>query len=183
VLIIEVWKSFLLIGLLSIGGGYATIPLIRQQIVEQMKWLTMQELTDIITVSQMTPGPLAVNASTFVGLRVAGLPGAVAATFGCIISGVLISLSLYRFFRWQKENPVVANVLRTLQAASVGLIGAAAAVILGMALAGSEVTGNTGGINITAVAVFAAAMLLLRKWKMNPVLMLVLTGVSGIFIY
>ena len=90
--------SFLQIGLFSVGGGYATIPLIQEQVVNIHKWLTFQEFTDIITISQMTPGPLAVNTSTFVGIRIAGIPGAIIATFGCVISGFIISIALYNFF-------------------------------------------------------------------------------------
>lgn len=78
----ELFWEFLQIGLCSIGGGYATIPLIQAQVVEGRHWLTLQEFTDILTISQMTPGPLAVNVSTFVGLRTAGIPGAIAATAG-----------------------------------------------------------------------------------------------------
>ena len=95
----ELLISFLQIGAFSIGGGYATLPLIQEQIVELHQWLTYKEFTDIITISQMTPGPLAVNGSTFVGLRIGGIPGAIVATFGCVISGILISLSLHRFFQ------------------------------------------------------------------------------------
>ena len=96
-LILELFFTFLKIGLFSIGGGYATLPLIQQQAVVVHPWLTLQEFTDIITLSQMTPGPLAVNTSTFVGMRLAGMAGAIAATGGCVLCGILISLGLQRF--------------------------------------------------------------------------------------
>ena len=92
-LILELFFTFLKIGLFSIGGGYATLPLIQQQAVVVHPWLTLQEFTDIITLSQMTPGPLAVNTSTFVGMRLAGMAGAIAATGGCVLCGILISRS------------------------------------------------------------------------------------------
>ena len=81
---LRLFMSFLQIGLFSFGGGYAALPLIQEQIVELHGWLSQSEFTDLITISQMTPGPIAVNAATFVGIRVAGIPGAVAATLGCI---------------------------------------------------------------------------------------------------
>ena len=84
----SVWKLFfvfLKIGLLSIGGGYAVIPLIQEQVVEKTGWVSEKMFTDIITISQMTPGPLAVNTSTFVGLQIGGTAGALAATAGCIL--------------------------------------------------------------------------------------------------
>ena len=78
----QLFLSFLQVGMFSVGGGYAAMPLIQSQVVEQHPWLTMQEFTDLITIAEMTPGPIAVNAATFVGLRMASFPGAVIATLG-----------------------------------------------------------------------------------------------------
>ena len=88
----QLFSVFLQIGAFSIGGGYAVIPMIRDQVVIHQGWITQKVFTDIITISQMTPGPLAINTSTFVGLQIAGIPGAVAATLGCIIPGVAAAL-------------------------------------------------------------------------------------------
>ena len=90
----QLFSVFLQIGAFSIGGGYAVIPMIRDQVVIHQGWITQKVFTDIITISQMTPGPLAINTSTFVGLQIAGIPGAVAATLGCIIPGVAAALLL-----------------------------------------------------------------------------------------
>ena len=125
----ELLISFLQIGAFSIGGGYATLPLIQEQIVELHQWLTYKEFTDIITISQMTPGPLAVNGSTFVGLRIGGIPGAIVATFGCVISGILISLSLHRFFQ-KNHSPCIEQTFKALKSISVGLIASASSTIL-----------------------------------------------------
>lgn len=182
--ILELLFSFLMIGLFSIGGGYATIPLIQEQIVTNKGWLNPQEFTDIITISQMTPGPLAVNSSTFVGTRVAGLPGAIIATFGCVISGFIISLMMYRFFTVYKNNQVIAKVLSNLKAGSTGLIAGAAATILCMALLGTQTLWE-GGLSpdISAVLLFGISLFAIRKYKLNPTLAMVFTGVIGIFIY
>lgn len=91
-LLLQLFLDFFKIGLFSIGGGYAIIPAIRDQVVNFRQWITLQEFTDIITISQMTPGPLAVNTSTFVGMRVAGVTGALLATIGCIFMGVVITV-------------------------------------------------------------------------------------------
>lgn len=120
----ELWRlflAFLQIGLFSIGGGYAVIPAIQQQVVETYEWISQRVFTDILTISQMTPGPLAVNTSTFVGIRIAGVPGAVVATIGCILPGVTLSLLLYAFFQRHSASLYAAEVLRGLKAASVGL--------------------------------------------------------------
>lgn len=81
---LQLFLSFLQVGMFSVGGGYAAMPLIQSQVVEQHGWLTMQEFTDLITIAEMTPGPIAVNSATFVGLRIAQAPGAIIATLGCI---------------------------------------------------------------------------------------------------
>lgn len=82
---LQLFLSFLQIGMFSFGGGYAAMPLIQGQVVTLHGWLTMSEFTDLITISQMTPGPIAVNSATFVGMKIAGIPGAIVATAGCIL--------------------------------------------------------------------------------------------------
>ena len=82
---LQLFFSFLQIGAFSFGGGYAAMPLIQNQIVDLHHWLSFSEFTDLITISQMTPGPIAINSATFVGIKVAGIPGAICATIGCIL--------------------------------------------------------------------------------------------------
>lgn len=89
--------SFLMIGAFSFGGGYAAMPLIQNQVVNLHHWLSISEFTDLITISQMTPGPIAVNSATFVGLKVGGLFGAVVATFGCILPSCIIVTTIASF--------------------------------------------------------------------------------------
>ena len=87
---LQLYLSFLQVGLFSVGGGYAAMPLIRSQVVELHPWMTLQEFTNLITIAEMTPGPIAVNCATFVGLRIAQLPGAVIATLGCITPALVL---------------------------------------------------------------------------------------------
>ena len=102
-ILLQLFWSFLQIGLFSFGGGYAAMPLIQAQIVTQHGWLGMAEFTDLVTISQMTPGPIAINAATFVGLRVAGVSGALAATVGCMLpSCVLVTLLARLYLRYRK---------------------------------------------------------------------------------
>ena len=89
---LELFWSFFQIGLFSIGGGYAAMPLIQHQVVELHPWLTLEQFSDIITISQMTPGPIAINSATFVGLQLGGLPGALVATAGCVLPSCIIVL-------------------------------------------------------------------------------------------
>lgn len=175
---------FFQIGLFSIGGGYAIIPLIQEQVVHAYNWLTIQEYTDIITISQMTPGPLVVNTASFVGIRIAGFWGAVAATVGSILSGFFLSIFLYNFFKKHKNIESISNVLRALRSSSVGLIASAASTILLLAFFGTSTLHiQNASINVMAVVVFIAALFLLRKYKLNPILIMVLSGIVGLFLY
>ena len=89
-ILLELFFSFLQIGAFSFGGGYAAMPLIQAQVVTKYHWLSMTEFTDLITISQMTPGPIAVNSATFVGTKIAGVPGALVATMGCTLPSCII---------------------------------------------------------------------------------------------
>lgn len=183
-LILTLFIVFLQIGLFSIGGGYAIIPLIQEQVVDVYQWLDLQEYTDIITISQMTPGPLVVNTASFVGMRIAGIWGAIAATIGSIFSGMLISVSLYKFFKKHENIDFVANVLKGLTASSVGLIASAAASIILLAFVGSSSFNfQTFHLNIWAVLLFLSSIILLRRYNFNPILVMILTGIIGIIIY
>lgn len=181
--ILPLFLSFLQIGFLSIGGGYATIPLIQDQAVRLHSWLTIQEFTDIITISQMTPGPLAVNTATFVGIRIAGTFGAVAATIGCILSGFFLSLFLYRFFQKHRQSEYISHLLDGLRSASAGLIASASFTLLLLALFGTSGLPNTlSQLQPFAVFSFAISLLALRKWRWNPMLVLCCTGLLGLLI-
>ena len=100
---LQLFLSFLQIGLFSFGGGYAAMPLIQSQVVDQHHWLSIAEFTDLITISQMTPGPIAVNSATFVGIKIAGFGGAAVATVGCILpSCILVTGLAYIYLRYRK---------------------------------------------------------------------------------
>lgn len=175
----ELLWAFLRIGLFSIGGGYAVIPMIEEVVVSRNGWVSRQAFTDMITISQMTPGPLAVNISTFTGMQIAGLAGALTATFGCVICGILIAIGLYRFFQKHRESAYVFEILKGLKAASLGLIVSASVTILVIAFF-PEGAVSLANLDLRAVAVFAISMVVLRKWKMNPILLLMLTGLTGL---
>ena len=98
---LQLFLSFLQVGLFSVGGGYAAIPLIQSQVVTTHSWLTTAEFIDLTTIAEMTPGPIAINAATFVGIRVAGLPGAIIATLGSITPALfLVSLLAKLYLRY-----------------------------------------------------------------------------------
>ena len=169
--------------LLSIGGGYDIIPLIQEQVVERFAWVSQKTFTDIITISQMTPGPLAVNTSTFIGIQIAGIPGAVLATFGCVISGISISAFFYRLFQHYQKSEYIIELLNGLKAASLGLIISAAFTILLLSFTGTSVVSEIKTADWTAVLVFLASLFMLRRWRINPVAVMIGTGIVGGLVY
>lgn len=183
-LLLTLFITFWQIGSFSIGGGYAIMPLIEEEIVNNFAWLTIQEFTDIITISQMTPGPLSINASTFVGIRVAGTLGAVVATFACVITGVFLSIFLFNFFKKHNDVDEISNILKGLRSTSIGLIAASASTIIIIAFLGrSTLKGTLNDFNIIAALIFFISLLLLRKYKLNPLTIILATGLLGLFFY
>ena len=103
---LQLFLSFLQIGAFSFGGGYAAMPLIQNQVVQLHPWLSQSEFTDLITISQMTPGPIAINSATFVGIKIAGMPGALVATLGCILpSCIIVTIIAYLYMRSEIWTP------------------------------------------------------------------------------
>lgn len=178
---LQLFLSFLQVGLFSIGGGYAAMPLIQSEVVTGHGWLTMNEFTDLITIAEMTPGPIAVNSATFVGIRIAGIPGAFIATFGCILpSCFIVSLLAFIYYRY-KNVSTLQSVLSSLRPAVVALIAAAGLSILQMVV----FNGNTisfKNIEWIGTIIFLIAFIILRKLKWNPILVMSLCGLSGLIV-
>ena len=181
---LQLFFSFLQIGLFSFGGGYAAMPLIQGQVVQGHSWLSMSEFTDLITLSQMTPGPIAVNSATFVGSKIAGIPGALAATFGCILPSCILVTLLAKLYLKYREMAMLQGILHSLRPAVVAMIGSAGISILVTAFWGSE--GGTvirlAQTNWSLVAIFIICLVLLRKGKKNPIFVMVLAGVLKVIL-
>lgn len=176
---IQLFLSFIQVGMFSIGGGYAAMPLIQSQVVQRHGWLTMSEFTDLITIAEMTPGPIAVNSATFVGIRIAGVPGAMVATFGCILpSCIIVSILAMIYYRY-KNISALQNVLGTLRPAVVALIAAAGLSILQLVVFQGNAM-QLSNVNWLGLICFAAALFILRKWKWNPILVMALCGGCGL---
>lgn len=181
---LQLFWSFFQVGLFSIGGGYASMPLIQSQVVDLHHWLTLTEFTDLITISQMTPGPIAINSATFVGIRIAGLGGAVIATIGCVLPACIIVLLLARLYFKYKNLSVIQGVLGGLRPAIVALIASAGLTILILSFWGENgLSLNLKSVDYIAVGIFASGLFVLRKWKVNPMYVMLGSGVIGSFIY
>ena len=122
---LRLFWAFFQIGLFSFGGGYAAVPLIQSQIVETNQWMEMSQFADLITIAEMTPGPIAVNSATFVGQQMAGLPGAVICTLGCILPSFIIVLILSMLYMKYRRLRTMQGILNGLRPAIVAMIASA----------------------------------------------------------
>lgn len=183
-ILLELFWSFVQIGLFSIGGGYAAMPLIQHQVVDLHPWLSMQQFADIMTIAEMTPGPIAINSATFVGIQVAGLPGAVVATIGCVFPSCVIVMTLaYVYYRFRGLS-IVQGILAGLRPAVVAMIASAGISLLVMALYGKRaIPADLLHVDLVALLLFTASFFVLRKWKPNPIWVMAGCGAAGIILY
>lgn len=182
---LQLFLSFLQIGAFSFGGGYAAMPLIQNQVVQLHSWLSQSEFTDLITISQMTPGPIAINSATFVGTRIAGIPGALAATAGCVLPSCILVTLLAKIYLKYRNLSLLQGVLKSLRPAVIAMIAAAGASILVNAFWGESIASLTASqllpnISIQAVGIFTGSLILLARLKMNPIHVMLLSGVTEV---
>ena len=144
------------------------------------KWLSMSEFTDLITISQMTPGPIAVNSATFVGIKIAGIPGALVATFGCILPSCIIVTVIAKLYLKYRNMAMLQGVLNSLRPAVVAMIASAGISILITAFWGNAAAIALAGTKWSLVVIFVVCIVLLRKIKMNPIWVMVLAGVMKV---
>lgn len=171
--LLQLFLSFVQIGLFSVGGGYAAIPLIRQQVVEVHAWLTPQTFLDLTTIAEMTPGPIAINAATFVGLHIAGMPGALTATFACILpSLIIVSLISWLYTRYRTLS-LLQETLSMMRACVVALIASAGLTML------MDVSGLPEAPFLPGLLLSLGAFALLRAVKLSPILVLLICGAAG----
>ena len=179
---LKLFWVYIKIGLFGFGGGYAMLSLIQNEVVDKQGWITLQEFTDLVAISQMTPGPIGINSATYIGysaIQNAGYSpgiavlGACLATFAvCLPSFVLVLLISYYYARFQKNRYVEAAFLG-LRPASVGLIASAALLLM-----------NTENfIDYKSLLIFAAAFTLTWKFNVHPILTICLSGIAGLLLY
>lgn len=152
------------------------MPLIQHQVIDLHHWLTMKEFSDLVTISQMTPGPIAINAATFVGLRIAGPLGAAAATIGCVFPSCVIVTVIAYFYMKYRHMDMLQKVLNTLRPAVIALIAAAGLTIISAAFWGEEQRVSFDGMSIPMVIIFIICLFLMLKKRVNPIVVMILAG-------
>lgn len=171
-ILLKLFFAFLEIGALAFGGGYAALPLIEQVVVNRYHWLTLKEMTDVIAISQVTPGPISLNAATFVGTRVAGIPGALVATIAAVLPQTVFLLFLGWFMFYGGRITFIERALKGLRPGVAGLIATAALSMLTSSLIVSQSPLRPDWI----AAVAFVTTLFLRLLKKMDLLLLVGLG-------
>ncbi|MBR4461638.1 MAG: chromate transporter [Erysipelotrichaceae bacterium] len=176
-LLLEIVWTFMQIGILSFGGGYASVSLVEKQIVTIRHWMTYSEFADIVAIDELTPGPVAINAATFVGIRMAGVPGAIAATIGTILPSCLITLLPAYLYKRYRDLTLVNGAVSGLRSMVVALIASTTiSILLNTIRAGC-------GFDFVAIGLFLIALFILRRYHVNPILLMLGCGLAGLLIY
>ncbi|MCR5463904.1 MAG: chromate transporter [Bacteroidales bacterium] len=195
-LFLQLFWVFFVIGIFTIGGGYAMLSLIQTQVVTAHSWLTESAFTDIVAISQMTPGPIGINCATYVGYEVVhaaggshliGILGSLTATFAIVLPSFLIVLTIVRFYTKFKGNRLFEGVLSWVRPAAIGLIGAAAIILMfkvdwSAARPAVELVRDNFPDWISWV-LFAAAAVASLFFKIGPIPIIIAGGVLGLLIY
>lgn len=170
--LVRLFISFFKIGAFSFGGGYAMLPIIKEETINTYGWLTNEEFIDIVAISEITPGPIAINSGTFLGYRLSGIVGAIVATVAVILPSFIIMSIIFRFMEKFKDSPYMDWFFIGIRPVVLGLIAAAAITVAGDSF-----------IDLKSVLIGVAALLLITIKKLNPIHVLILAGISGVILY
>lgn len=189
-LFLQLFYTFFKIGLFGFGGGYAMLSMIQGEVVTRYGWITPTEFTDIVAISQMTPGPIGINSATYVGYTAIvnagyapwmGVLGSATATGAVVLPSFLLMLTISRLLLKHKNHPTVTSIFSGLRPAVVGLLAAAALLLMN-----SENFGHweTSPLQFTiSILLFIAAFLGVKVFKLSPILIILLAGAAGGIIY
>lgn len=171
-ILIQLFISFLKIGAFSFGGGYAMLPLIRKELMDIHNWVNPGDFIDILAISQMTPGPIAINSATFLGYRVAGIMGSVVASIAVVIPSIIVVLTILHFINKFNETDYIKWAFEGIKPVVIGLITSAAVLVAKDVL-----------IDIKSIIIMAMIFYLVTFKKMHPILAIIVAGISGVIVF
>ena len=179
---LQLFYTFFKNGLFGFGGGYAMLSMIQGEVVTRYDWVSTQEFTDIVAISQSTPGPIGINAATYVGFTATGsIWGSVIATFAVVLPSFILMLTISKFFLKYQKHPAVEAVFSGLRPAVVGLLASAALVLMNVENFGSP-TDDTYTF-VISIIIFLVAFIGTKKYHANPILMIIACGIAGLILY
>jgi chromate transporter len=176
--LLELFWTFLLIGFVSFGGGYAMIPIIEMEVLKH-SWMTTQQFTDVIAIAGMSPGPIATNSAIFVGYQVEGIAGAAAAGIGMVLPSLLLVIIIAMFFMRISKNKHVESAFYGLRPIITGLIGYAA---IKFAIS-NQLISSISWYSFSLLVICALSLFALIKLRMHPAIVIILSGIVGAAIY
>lgn len=184
---INLFAVFFKIGLFGFGGGLAMLPLIFQS-VQAFGIMTNEEFSNLVALSQVTPGPMAVNAATYVGFNYAGIPGALAATFGVCLPAFILMMITYRFIKKFNDSRIVQGIMSGIRPVTVALIASAVifvsetVLINGPMISEKLFAGGMDYFNLIPICIFLITIVLVAKFKVKPIHVMILMGIVGAFV-
>lgn len=172
--------TYFKLGLFGFGGGYAMLSLIQREVVQRFEWLTPNEFTDIVAISQMTPGPIGINSATYIGYTVTGgsILGAAAATLAVVVPPYILMLYASHFVRRHQNSPIIKGAFMGLRPVVVGLIASAALLLMN-----AENFGSDSVDCIKSISICVITFVLAYFTNLHPILLIVLAGIAGYFIF
>ena len=180
---LQLFLAFVQIGAFSFGGGYAAMPLIQAQVIDTYHWLKAADFADLVTIAEMTPGPIAINAASFVGNQVAGILGAVVATVSVALPSCIFVTILAILYQKYRKMTLMQGVLATLRPAVVSMIFAAGlSILLPTIFRDGVVSFAAGDFKVRSALYFIVALFVLRKWKPNPILVMLGCGLAELMV-
>ncbi len=176
-LLLQIFLSFIKIDILCFGGAYAAVPVVQQQVVEVKDWMTTSEFMDLLAIDELTPGPIVVNCATFVGNKLAGVPGGIVATMGCVLPTALIALALVRLYLRYRDAQVMEDALTGIKSVVAALLLTAALTFV------TSVIVVSGQVDLIALAVAAVAFVLMRTRRFDTIAIIIGSGVFTLLLY
>jgi chromate transporter len=177
-LYLQLFITFFKIGLFGFGGGAAMLSLIQFEVVEHYGWITASEFTNMVAVSQITPGPIGINCATYAGYLATGnILGSAVATISLVLPSFIIMMLLIAFMAKKKDNRYIDSVMRILRPVVIGLIAAAALLLI------TEETFGAGYSDWIAWLIFAGAFIVTKWFRLSPILMILFAAIIGLVVY
>lgn len=179
----KIYLAFFKIGLFAVGGGLATLPFLKE-IADKYGWITLQEIVDMLAISESTPGPIGINMATYTGFKTAKILGGVIATLGIITPSIIVIVFIAYYYNKFNDEPIVQAGFYGIRPAVAGLIGAAGFEVAKISLFNFSKFINTNKIvdlfNLKEILIFSTVLYLLNKYKKHPIIYLIGAAIIGV---
>ncbi len=179
--LLSIFLAFVKIGSMCFGGAYAAIPIVEREVVYVKQWMTIAEFSDLVAIDEITPGPIIVNSASFVGMRLAGIPGAIVASLGCVVVPIIVTITLIYVYRKFRDIKAINEAIYTLKCMTVALIVSTwLSIFLNAVFPGKVIAMDN--IDYLLLTMGIAAFLVIKKYKPNPLYVMLACGAINLVI-